>query len=502
MKIRPIKKILIANRGEIAVRIIRACKELDICSVALYSEVDRRSLHVQLADEAYALGGITPGESYLNQTRILEIAKQAKVDAIHPGYGFLSENPAFAKKVEDCGLIFIGPSSNSIRLMGDKTEARKIARQLGIPTVAGTVEPITDENAGLEQAMKIGFPILLKAAAGGGGKGMRAVKSPEEFPSSLRSAKAEAKGAFGDERVYMEKYIESPRHIEIQILGDAYGNAVYLGERECSIQRRHQKIIEESPSTAVDAVLRRHLGEAAVALAKTAHYTNAGTLEFLVDSSKNFYFLEMNTRLQVEHPVTEAITGIDLVKEQIRVAEGHPLPFSQGDVQLKGHAIECRICAEDPFNDFFPSSGNLLRYRTPEGRVRVDNGFQAGDEISVYYDSMLAKVITWGTTRDEAISAMKRALEEFEIEGVTTTIPFCLFAMGHPAFKKGEINTHFVSKYFTPDAVRNNDETRNIAAVIFAGLISNGEKATTAPKANGKTKNGTRWKLQKQEYYR
>lgn len=502
MKIRPIKKILIANRGEIAVRIIRACKELDICSVAVYSEVDRKSLHVQLADEAYALGGVTPGESYLNQTRLLEIATTANVDAIHPGYGFLSENPAFAKRVEESNLIFVGPSSNSIRLMGDKTEARKIARQLGIPTVAGTEDPITDEKVGMEQAKKVGFPILLKAAAGGGGKGMRTVTSLEEFPSSLRSAKAEAKGAFGDERVYIEKYIESPRHVEIQILADVYGNTVYLGERECSIQRRHQKIIEESPSTVVDSNLRRRLGEAAVTLAKTAHYTNAGTLEFLMDSQKNFYFLEMNTRLQVEHPVTETITGIDLVKEQIHVAEGHQLAFSQSDVQLKGHAIECRICAEDSLNDFFPSTGKLLRYRTPEGKVRVDNGFQAGDEISVYYDSLLAKVITWGVTRDDAISAMKRALGEFEIDGVTTTIPFCLFAMGHTAFKKGDISTQFISKYFTPDAIRRSDDTQNIAAVIFAGLISNGEKATAAPKTNGETKNQSRWKLQKQEYYR
>lgn len=483
-------------------RIIRACKELDICSVAVYSEVDRKSLHVQLADEAYALGGVTPGESYLNQTRVLEIAAKANVDAIHPGYGFLSENPGFAKKVEDSNLIFVGPSSNSIRLMGDKTEARKIARQLGIPTVAGTEDPITDEKAGMEQAMKIGFPILLKAAAGGGGKGMRAVKSLEGFSSSLRSAKAEAQGAFGDERVYIEKYIESPRHIEMQILADAYGNTVYLGERECSIQRRHQKIIEESPSTAVDSNLRHRLGEAAVTLARTAHYTNAGTLEFLVDSQKNFYFLEMNTRLQVEHTVTETITGIDLVKEQIRVAEGHQLAFSQGDVQLKGHAIECRICAEDSLNDFFPSTGKLLRYRTPEGKVRVDNGFQAGDEISVYYDSLLAKIITWGVTRDDAISAMKRALGEFEIDGVTTTIPFCSFAMGHTAFKKGDINTQFVSKYFTPDAIRSRDDTQDIAAVIFAGLISNGEKTTKVPKTNGKAKDRTRWKLLKQEYYR
>jgi propionyl-CoA carboxylase alpha chain len=499
----PIKRILIANRGEIAVRIIRACREMDICAVAVFSDVDRKSLHVVMADEAYPLGGSTPAQSYLNQEKILQRARMSNVDAIHPGYGFLAENPSFAKRVEEEGLRFIGPSSKSISLMGDKTEARRTARKLGIPTISGTADPIQDEGDGLRFAVDIGFPILLKAAAGGGGKGMRTVRSSEEFPSSFRSAQSEAKTAFGDERVYIEKFLEAPRHIEVQILADAYGNTIYLGERECSIQRRHQKVIEESPSTAVDQKLRKTLGEAAVALAKAASYANAGTIEFLLDQQHNFYFLEMNTRLQVEHPVTEAITGIDLVKEQIRVAEGQELRINQSDIKLHGHAIECRICAEDPENNFLPSTGSLLRYQPPEGKIRVENGFRQGDELSVYYDSLLSKVISWGTTRDEAIASMKRALSEFAIEGVKSTIPFCQFVLDHDAFRTGDFDTQFVEKHFSRAQAEIERSEEKLAAVILAVLLTDRQqRLSSAAKSDGLAKSASQWKSLRKESYR
>jgi acetyl-CoA carboxylase biotin carboxylase subunit len=408
MKKREIKRLLIANRGEIALRIIRACKELEITSVAVYSDVDRRSLHVIQADEAYPLGGSAPRDSYLNQQKILQIAEDCAVDSIHPGYGFLAENPDFADAVRSKDILFIGPTGAAIRSMGDKTSARKMARKLGVPTIAGTVEPIQDMSEALSRASEIGFPILLKAAAGGGGKGMRVVQAGQELEAAFRMAQSEANGAFGDDRVYMEKYLDSPRHIEMQILADEYSDVVYLGERECSIQRRHQKVIEETPSTAVSDKLRRQLGEAAVGLAKAADYSNAGTMEFLLDSGGEFYFLEMNTRLQVEHPVTEEVTGIDLVKQQIRIAEGEPLPFRQEDIRMDGHAIECRICAEDPEESFMPSTGTLTRYALPQGRIRVENGFQEGDEISVFYDSLMAKIISWGETRAAAVASMRR----------------------------------------------------------------------------------------------
>lgn len=502
MKKRQIKKLLIANRGEIALRVIRACRELGIQSVAVFSDVDRKSLHVLSADEAYALGGSTPRESYLNQARIIEIAMAASVDAIHPGYGFLAENPAFSDLVANAGLLFVGPSGGAIRRMGDKTEARKVARKLGIPTISGTVDPLEDTGEGLKRAVEIGFPVVLKAAAGGGGKGMRVVHSMEEFDAAFRMAQSEAKGAFGDDRIYIEKYLESPRHIEMQILADSHGNVVYLGERECSIQRRHQKVIEESPSPAVDDGLRQELGEAAVKLAKAAGYTNAGTIEFLLDPSGKFYFLEMNTRLQVEHPVTEEITGIDLVKQQVRVAEGDRLPFRQDQLRMDGHAIECRVCAEDPENGFMPSTGTLLRYQPPQGRIRVENGFREGDEISVYYDSLVAKVISWASTRGEAIAAMQRALEDFNIEGVKSTIPFCRFVLDHQAFVDGKVDTRFVDKYFNPSLLSFDSQDREIAAAVAAVLVGTRCWRTEGEKRDGLERTASKWKLSRREVLR
>ena len=440
--------------------------------MAVFSEVDRNSLHVISADEAYALGGATPRESYLNQSKIVEIARSAAVDAIHPGYGFLAENPDFAELVEHSSIRFIGPSPESIRQMGDKTQARKVAKRLGIPTVSGTLEPLQNATQGFKDVSELGFPVLLKAAAGGGGKGMRVVRSASEFESAFRTAQSEAKSAFGDDRVYVEKYLDGPRHIEMQIFGDSRGNVVYLGERECSIQRRHQKVIEESPSVAVDAELRRKLGDAAVKLAKEAGYSNAGTMEFLLDADGGYYFLEMNTRLQVEHPVTEETTGIDLVRNQILVAEGEELPFHQEDIAHDGHAIECRICAEDPENAFMPSTGVLTHYDIPQGRIRVENGFRSGDEISVYYDSLLAKVISWGKTRQEAIAVMLRGLHEFRIQGVKSTIPFCQYVLEHERFVEGSFNTSFVDKHFDSSRLSPISDDELLAAALSATLVS------------------------------
>lgn len=498
--IQPIRRILMANRAEIAVRVIRTCRDLGITSVAVYSDVDRRALHVQLADEAYPLGGTTAAESYLHQARILEIAHRAKVDAIHPGYGFLSENPRFAEAVEAEGIRFIGPSSGAMKLLGDKTEARKIAHQQGVPTVSGSMEPFTDDAEGLRIAEEIGFPVLLKASAGGGGKGMRVVHSKEEFISSARTARSEAMSAFGDGRIYIEKYISHPRHIEVQVLADQHGQAIYLGERECSIQRRHQKVIEESPSPFVTEELRQRMGEAAVRIVKAASYSNAGTVEFLVDENRNFYFLEVNTRLQVEHPVTELVTGLDLVEQQVRIAEGYPLRITQEQVQKRGHALECRIYAEDPENNFFPSTGELRHYRPPQGpTVRVDNGFLQGDTVSVYYDPLLAKVVTWGRSRSQSISTMRRALSEFIVDGVKTTIPFCQFALGTEEFISGNINTHFVQEHFTPDRLSQHNELDLTAAVIAATLTCQ----TTTPNVMTSVQNSTRkWKNLRGDFYR
>ena len=497
---RTVKKILIANRGEIAVRIIRACRELDIVPVAVYSEVDRSALHVHLAGEAYPLKGSKASETYLDQDAILAIALQAQCDAIHPGYGFLSENPVFAEAVAAKGLCFIGPTAEAIRLLGDKTAARKLAQSLNIPIVEGSPGPLNSPEAGEEIARKIGFPVLLKAAAGGGGKGMRAVEGIPEFRQAFAMAQSEAKNAFGDDRVYIEKYVRNPHHVEIQIVGDSFGSVVHLGERDCSIQRRHQKVIEESPSPIVDAQLRSQMGEAAVKLAKRAGYSNAGTVEFLVDEQKRFFFLEVNTRLQVEHPVTESVTDIDLVQTQIRVARGEQLPFHQEDIRWTGHAIECRVYAEDPENGFLPSIGPLERFVPPAGpRVRVDNGAQQGDRVQVFYDPMLAKVVAWGPSRENAIAAMSRALGEFEVTGIRTTIPFCQFVLHHKVFIDGAHSTGFVDQYFTPTALKSNGRNidPHIAALAGAILLSSEEDRETVREKGGVQH--SRWKARRVE---
>ena len=499
---RIIKSVLIANRGEIAVRIIRTCKELGIKAIAVFSDLDRSALHVQYADAAYRLPGAKAADTYLNQRLILSIATKAKADAIHPGYGFLSENPEFAALVAESGIAFVGPPAEAIRLLGDKTAARSLARKLEIPTVAGSVAALKTEEEAMRTAAEIGFPILIKAAAGGCGKGMRIVRTESEFLQAYHIAQSEARNAFGDERVYIEKYVENPHHVEIQILADQHGNAVYLGERDCSIQRRHQKVIEESPSPILDDTTRRAMGEAAVRLVREAGYVNAGTVEFLVDNERNFHFLEVNTRLQVEHPVTEVITGLDLVREQIRIAEGRNLPMRQEGIRRYGHALECRIYAEDPENSFFPSTGVLIQYNPPTGpRTRVDNGAQQGDEVQVYYDPMLSKVITWGETRLDAIESMKRALSEFRIHGIQTTIPFCLFTLNHKAFVEAKHNTGFVTQHFSSDSLRKQigPDQRLHAAIAAAVFIRKREVMGSPVKSNLRENGQSKWKAQRIE---
>jgi len=466
-----IKNILIANRGEIAVRIIRSAKEMGINTFAIYSEVDRKMPHVRYADRAYCIGRATPSETYLKKAEIIEVAKRFNIDAIHPGYGFLSENAEFAQMALDAGIIFIGPPPSAIKSMGDKTEARRLVKNAGVPIVPGTDLPIKNGEEAIEFANRFGFPILLKAAGGGGGKGMRIVHSENEIASSFRSAQSEARSAFADERIYIEKYLENPRHIEFQILADGHGNAIHLGERECSIQRRHQKIIEESPSVIISPEMRFTMGEAAVKAASSAQYVNAGTIEFLVDKKLNYYFLEMNTRLQVEHPVTEMVTGIDIVKEQIRIAEGNPLKFSQNEIPFRGHAIECRIYAEDPENDFLPSIGEIKKLQPPLGfGVREDRGVDEGNEISVFYDPMISKLIVWSNSREEAIKKMTRSLGEYLIIGVKTNVKACEWIINHPRFIKGDFDTHFITDTFTLHGENSNkDEVIRamVASVAF-----------------------------------
>ncbi len=475
MKNKLFKKILIANRGEIAVRIIRACRELGIETVAIYSEVDRLALHVQMADEAYSVGPAPSRQSYLAQDKIIEVARASKAEAIHPGYGFLAENPEFARKVAEAGLVFIGPPPEAIRLMGDKTVARQRMLQAGVPVVPGTEKALDSVDQAEKVGKEIGLPILLKAAAGGGGKGMRIVKEMKELESSFRAAVSEAESAFGDGRVYLEKYLEAPRHIEFQILADTHGNVVHLGERECSIQRRHQKIIEEAPSCLLNEEMRQTMGEAAVKAAQACGYQNAGTVEFMVDKDRNFYFLEMNTRLQVEHPVTEMVTGLDLVKWQIQIAAGASLPFQQQEIKLQGHAIECRIYAEDPFNNFLPSIGKIAYMQEPSGPgVRVDSGLITGSEVTMYYDPIIAKLIVWGRTREEAIQRMKRALAEYQIVGVQTSIPFCSMVMNNKKFVAGEFDTHFVEQEFSgkmPRMVEGQDKKDADIVALAAALF-------------------------------
>jgi len=455
---RSIQKILIANRGEIAVRIIRTCHEMGIRSVAVFSDADRASLHVRMADEAYHVGASPSSESYLRQDRLLEIAKASDSDAIHPGYGFLAENADFAEACEQSEICFIGPPADAIRMMGDKTAARALMDDAGVPTVPGTVDSIEDADQALLLANEIGYPVLIKAAAGGGGKGMRIVHDSESFHAAFDAAGREALSAFGDGRVFIEKYIVEPRHVEFQIMADHHGNIVHLFERECSIQRRHQKVIEEAPSKMLTPQLRKEMGQTAIEVARSCGYVGAGTIEFLIDTDGEFYFMEMNTRLQVEHAVTEWITGLDLVREQIRIAEGKSLPWKHGDLSIYGHAIECRIYAEDPLNNFLPGPGLLARHRAPDGfGVRVDSGVEQGDEVSTHYDPMISKVTTWGIDRSTAIDRMRRALREYEIAGVPTTINFCQFVLEHESFRSGNYSTHFVDQHFNGRAEREHD---------------------------------------------
>ena len=473
---RPIRTLLIANRGEIALRILRTCRERGIRVIAVYSDADRTMPHVVQADEAYPIGPAPASESYLKISALIDVARRAGADAVHPGYGFLAENPEFARAVHEAGLIFVGPPPEAIEAMGDKTSARKLVTASGVPVVPGSGQPLNDLQEAEQFCRKIGYPVLLKAAAGGGGKGMRSVQGPADLASSFRAAKSEAQSAFGDARVYVEKFLEHPRHIEFQILADQHGNAIHLGERECSLQRRHQKIIEESPSVLLDPDMRRRMGETAVRAALSCGYVNAGTIEFLVDREKNFYFLEMNTRLQVEHPVTEERTGLDLVAEQIRIAEGFPLERTQEMVDFRGHAIECRVCAEDPSNGFLPSTGTLTYLRPPQGPgVREDRGFDAGNDISVYYDSLLAKLITWAPTREAAIQRMRRALQEYRIAGVTTNISLLISLIEDPAFVAGDLSTAFVQHHLDTHPRRGlSDSAIQAAAAICAGMHARG----------------------------
>ena len=464
------KKILVANRGEIALRIMKTLRKMGIKTVAIYSVADRDAPHVRFADEAICIGAAPSNESYLLGEKIIEVAKDLKVEGIHPGYGFLSENAGFAEAVEKSGIKFIGPLPEAIRIMGSKLAAKDAVRNYDIPMVPGIDEAITDPEKAALIAEEIGYPILIKASAGGGGKGMRVVEKPENLKEQMQRAISEATSAFGDGSVFIEKYVASPRHIEIQVLADTHGNVVHLFERECSIQRRHQKVIEEAPSVVLDEETRSRMGEAAVMVAKACNYVGAGTVEFLLDENRNFYFLEMNTRLQVEHPVTELITDIDLVEQQVRVARGERLSFEQTDLQIKGHALELRVYAEDPFNDFLPSVGKLERYRVPEGEgIRVDNGFEEGMEIPIYYDPMMAKLITYGKTREAAIEQMLQAISLYEVQGVETTLPFGKFVFEHEAFRSGNFDTHFVKKHFSPEKLRaaQEDEARLAALVAL-----------------------------------
>lgn len=475
------QKILIANRGEIALRIMRTAKEMGIATVAIYSDADRNALFVRYADEAVNIGPPPSSESYLKGDKIIEICKQLNVDGIHPAYGFLSENADFARKVKEAGLILIGPSPEAMEVMGSKLAAKAAVKEYNIPLVPGTDEAVTDVGEAEKIAKEIGFPILVKASAGGGGKGMRIVEKVEDFREQMDRAVSEAISSFGDGAVFIERFVSSPRHIEIQILADTHGNIVYLFERECSIQRRHQKVIEEAPSAVLTPELRKTMGEAAVKVAKSCDYVGAGTVEFLLDEKHNFYFLEMNTRLQVEHPVTEQITGIDLVREQINVARGEKLSFTQEDLKIQGHAFEVRVYAEDPMNNFLPDIGNLKTYVRPQGLgVRVDDGFEEGMDIPIYYDPMIAKLITFGKDREEARQRMLRAIDEYEIVGVTTTLSFCKFALQHEAFISGNFDTNFVKHHFKPEYLeKNNEKEQEVATLLAAYLIAGKQQKTS-----------------------
>ncbi len=463
-----IKKILVANRGEIALRVMKTARNMGLKTVAVFSEADRNAPHVKFADEAVCIGPPPSSESYLKGDLIIKTAKELDVDAIHPGYGFLSENADFAEAVEKAGLIFVGPKSYAIKVMGDKLAAKDAVKDYDIPMVPGIDEAITDVDKATKIAKDIGFPILIKAAAGGGGKGMRVVEKEEELAEQMKRAISEAESAFGNGAVFIEKYVASPRHIEIQVLADTHGNVLHLFERECSVQRRHQKVVEEAPSAVLTPELRKKMGEVAIKVAKACDYVGAGTVEFLLDENHNFYFLEMNTRLQVEHPVTEFITGIDLVEEQIKIADGQELSFTQDDLKIKGHALELRVYAEDSLDNFMPSVGRLDVYQPPKGEhIRMDDGFEEGMEVPIQYDPMLAKLITYGKTRNEAIQHMIEAIAAYEVEGVSTTLPFGKFVCEHEAFRSGNFDTHFVKKFYSEDLLKEEiKEEAEIAAKI------------------------------------
>ncbi len=469
---RSIKKLLIANRGEIALRVMRSAREMGISTVAVYSDADRDAPFVRFADEAVRIGPAPSKESYLVFENIIKVCKDLKVDAVHPGYGFLSENGDFAKALEKAGIIFVGPSPHAMKVMGDKLAAKEAVKNHGVPLVPGTEGAVSSLEEAMEVAKTITFPILIKAAAGGGGKGMRIVEQESELKEGLERAISEAQNAFGDGSVFIEKYVAGPRHIEVQIMADDHGNTCYLFERECSIQRRHQKVVEEAPSAVLTPELRERMGKAAVAVAKSVNYSGAGTVEFLLDEHMEFYFMEMNTRLQVEHPVTEMITGLDLVKLQIRVAEGEALPFTQDDLEIRGHAIEVRVYAEDPANGFLPDIGTLNTYRPPQGPgIRVDDGFEEGMTIPIHYDPMIAKLITYGADRQEAIDRMERAIDDYAISGVETTLGFCRYVMGHETFRSGKYDTHFVRDHFTAENLLGMDPEASIAAALVAGIL-------------------------------
>ncbi len=494
------QKILVANRGEIALRVMRTAREMGIKTVAVFSEADRNMPFVRFADEAYCIGPALSAQSYLRADKIIETAKRCGADAIHPGYGFLSENASFSKACADAGIIFIGPSEHSINTMGSKIAAKQAAKKFNVPMVPGTEDPVLTAEEGKAIAARIGYPILIKASAGGGGKGMRVVTNEEMLEEQMRMAKSEALSAFGDDAVFIEKYVAAPRHIEIQLLGDQHGNYVYLFERECSIQRRHQKLIEEAPSSCLTKDIRKAMGESAVNVARSCNYYGAGTVEFLVDDQLNFYFLEMNTRLQVEHCVTEMITGKDLVAEQIRVARGEKLSFTQEDLHIKGHAIELRVCAEDPLNNFLPDTGKLEMYQPPKGPgVRVDDGFEQGMEIPIFYDSMIAKLVVHAATRDEAIARLCRAIDEYHIKGIKNTLQFGKWAVQTEQFRAGKFDTGFIDRFFKPEFLIEENTTANEVAALLAAYIWESEaKPAQQVVANGVV--GNNWKLRRKQF--
>ncbi len=492
------KKILIANRGEIAMRVMRTAREMGINTVAVFSEADRNMPFVRYADEAVCIGPAPSSQSYLRADKLISVAKETGADAIHPGYGFLSENASFSKAVTDAGLIFIGPSAHSIEVMGSKIGAKQAAKKFNVPMVPGTEEPVKDVAEARKIAQQIGYPILVKASAGGGGKGMRVVNSDDEFEEQIRAAKSEALNSFSNDDVFIEKYVGSPKHIEIQLMGDQHGNYVYLFERECSVQRRHQKLVEEAPSSCLTPDIRKAMGECAIAAARSCNYYGAGTVEFLVDENLNFYFLEMNTRLQVEHCVTEMITGIDLVKEQINVARGQKLSFTQDDLKIHGHAIELRVCAEDPLNNFLPDTGRLEMYQPPKGPgVRVDDGYEEGMDIPIFYDPMIAKLIAHGATRDEAIDRLRRAIDEYYVKGIKTTLQFGKWAVNVDAFRSGNYDTKFIEKYFKPELLSESNDAADEVAALLSSIVweKNGTAKPSVSAAGNGTRSFSKWKM-------